>query len=99
MRRDGIRKTFKRETALLLLTCLMGFAVFAMMPADPSLVTARATIVTALAFPILSFAAVAFGMDWAGKQTSFGRDVFDEQALDMPAASSQAMEDDDVRAG
>lgn len=68
----GIRKTFKREIAVVLLVCLIALAAYAMVPLEPAIISARSGVVSALAFPIISFAAVAFGMDWAAKQTSFG---------------------------
>ena len=67
-----MRKTLKREAAILLIVALICLAVYAMIGDDPALVTARAGIVTALAIPILGFAAAAFGMDWVAKQTNIG---------------------------
>ena len=55
-----MRKTLKRETAILLIIALVCMSIFAMVGDDPALVTARTGIVTALAIPILGFAAAAF---------------------------------------
>ena len=67
-----MRKTLKRETAILLILALVCMSIFALVGDDPALVSARAGIVTALAIPILGFAAAAFGMDWVAKQTNIG---------------------------
>lgn len=67
-----MRKTLKREVGVALLIALACLAVFAMVPSDPSLVTARAAVVAALAIPFTGFAAAAYGMDWMAKQTDWG---------------------------
>lgn len=67
-----LQKTFKREIALALICALIFLAVFAMFGADAAVIAARASIVNALALPILAFAAAAFGMDWVAKQTNWG---------------------------
>lgn len=65
-------KTFKREVAYVLIGLLIALSVFAMMADNPDLVSARADVVEMLAYPILFFAATAFGMDWMTKQTKWG---------------------------
>lgn len=67
-----MRKTYKREVAVGLLTFLVGAAVYALIPEDTALIEARAALVGTLAGPILAFAAAAFGMEWVSKQTEWG---------------------------
>lgn len=57
-----MRKTFKREVAVCLLI-LMGYVT----------VQGNAEILEIIVWPIMMFAATAFGMDWAGKQ---GNEIF-----------------------
>ncbi|MEM1371119.1 MAG: hypothetical protein AAGG72_02705 [Pseudomonadota bacterium] len=77
-------KTFKRELAFLMCVGLFALAGFAMWPTDPALVDARAAVVSGLAFPVLAYAAAAFGMDWAGKQSPFQARAQYERPLDEP---------------
>ena len=65
-------KTYKREIAASMLIALIAMAVFAMTGEHEGIIMARAGIVSALALPIMGFAAAAFGMDWVGKQTTWG---------------------------
>lgn len=65
-------KTFKREVSYVLIGLLIALSLFAMLAEDPDLVSARADVVEMLAYPILLFAATAFGMDWVTKQTAWG---------------------------
>ena len=67
-----MRKTFKRELGVVSIAGIFALAVYAVMADTPELVTARAAVVTALAFPAFSFAAFAFGADWIAKQTEWG---------------------------
>lgn len=80
-----MRKTLKREAALFLIAALVAFAGFAIWPGDPELIRARAAVVSALAIPILTFAAAAFGMDWVAKQTDWGGDRVPGAPADWPA--------------
>lgn len=79
-----MRKTYKRETAWVLLAFLMALAGYAMWPDDPALVEARAAVIGMLALPILSFAAFAYGAQWISSQTNWGGDP---AALETPPAN------------
>lgn len=72
----GLRKTFKREMGVISVFGIFALAIYAVMADTPELVTARAAVVTALAFPAFSFAAFAFGADWVAKQTDWGGDKY-----------------------
>jgi len=52
-------KTYKRETAFLVLCYLSYLGLYG-----------RIEVVEILAWPLMLFVGTAFGMDWAGKQTT-----------------------------
>lgn len=61
------RKTFKREVSVLLIG-LLGFTVFAQ----------DVEMAKAIVWPIMTFAGLAFGLDWNGKQNTNSADADDE---------------------
>lgn len=64
--------TGKRETAWVMLALLIVTGVYAMTGSDPDMVTARVRMIEVLAWPIITFAAFAYGAEWVTKQTNWG---------------------------
>jgi hypothetical protein len=64
--------TGKRETAWSLIILLVVAGFHAATGTDPEMVAARSRLVEVLAWPVISFAAFAYGADWISKQTSWG---------------------------
>jgi hypothetical protein len=64
--------TGKRETAWALIAMLIIAGIYAMTGSDPAMVEARVRMVEVLAWPIITFAAFAYGAEWVSRQTNWG---------------------------
>ena len=71
--RGFIGRTMKRELAVAMVIMLFALAWFAMKGDDAAIITAKGSLITALAWPVISYAALAFGMEWVSKQTDWGQ--------------------------
>lgn len=64
MMNPGARKTWKRELAVVMLAYVAGLVAFTAWHGDDQI---RMRLVEILFSPVMLFAALAFGMDWAAK--------------------------------
>ena len=74
-------KTWKREMGLFLAVCLLALCGYLAVYKTAEEVGAYSFLVQALTMPVILFNALAFGLDWTGKQ---GSDLFSGRMFSAP---------------